>query len=94
MEYLSYVLIAVFIVLSILMCVQESQKKILAFPLALLLCLIITPFAVYILYLFLPERNPRGCQHCGNRRNESPYCGLCGKNELGAFHPCWKEKNN
>lgn len=94
MEYLSYVLIAILIVLSVLMCFQESQKKVLSFPLALLLCLIITPFAVYILFLFLPEKNPKGCIHCGNGRNESAFCGLCGKNELGAFHPYWKVKNN
>ncbi len=92
MEYLKIITLSLLIILTVLMCLQESKRKTLSFPLALLLCFIITPFGVYLLFRFLPNRNPIGCLHCGNKSNESEYCGLCGKNAEGNFYPGWIQK--
>jgi hypothetical protein len=33
------------------------------------------------------EKNPKGCNWCGNEYNEAIYCGLCGKNVEGEIRP-------
>lgn len=77
----------VYLVLTVLMCVQESKKRKLNLFFAFILCVLITPLFAYFVFLLLPERNPRGCKWCGNNENEAVYCGLCGKNEKGDYHP-------
>jgi hypothetical protein len=80
---------AIYILLSLMMCIQESRRKRINFYLALLLCIFITPFFAYLVMGMLPARYPRGCSWCGNALNEAEYCGLCGKNEKGEFRPRW-----
>jgi RsiW-degrading membrane proteinase PrsW (M82 family) len=92
MNLFSVILGSCLIILSVLMCYQESKRKPISFLVAILLCFIITPIGVYLLYRFLPNKNPIGCMHCGNSKNEAEYCGICGKNILGDFHPTWNKK--
>lgn len=75
------------IALSVLMCLQESRKREINFFVALLICALITPLVGYFIILAFPLRNPRGCQWCGNTKNEAEYCGICGKNALGELKP-------
>lgn len=72
-----------YIFISVMMCLQESNNRKINFVAALLLSLIITPFFAYFVFGLLPARNPKGCNWCGNKKNEAEYCGLCGKNEQG-----------
>jgi multisubunit Na+/H+ antiporter MnhG subunit len=65
------------------MCLQESKKRKIHFVVALLFCLLITPFFAYFIISAQGLRNPRGCNRCGNTKNEAEYCGLCKKNEFG-----------
>jgi hypothetical protein len=76
-----------YIVVSVLMCIQESNNRKINFVLALILCIAITPFFAYFVFGILPARNPRGCNWCGNKKNEAEYCGLCGKNEKRDLRP-------
>ncbi len=78
-----YVIVAVFLALTVLMCWQESKRRKIQFPVALLLCFVTTPLFGYFIISTRPLRNPRGCQWCGNDKNEAEYCGICGKNENG-----------
>lgn len=82
-----YVVALVFIVLTILMCWQESQRRKISFPIALILCLVATPIFGLFIIQSRPLRNARGCSFCGNEQNEAEYCGICGKNELGELRP-------
>lgn len=78
------VLIALgFLVLTVLMCRQESQKKKINFWLALLICFAATPIFGYFIVSSFPVRNPIGCKWCGNAENEVEFCGVCGKNMDG-----------
>lgn len=74
-----------FLVLTILMCRQESQKKKINFWLALLICFAVTPIFGYFIVSSFPLRNPIGCKWCGNAENEVEFCGICGKNEEGTL---------
>jgi hypothetical protein len=76
-------IIIVFLVLTVLMCRQESQKKKINFWLALLICFAATPIFGYFIVSSFPLRNPIGCKWCGNAENEVEFCGICGKNEEG-----------
>ena len=55
-----------FMVLTTLMCRQESQKKKINFWLALLICFAVTPIFGYFIVSSFPLRNPIGCKWCGN----------------------------
>jgi 4-amino-4-deoxy-L-arabinose transferase-like glycosyltransferase len=83
MNYIFYILAPIAIVLTLLMCWQESKSRKIHVVVAVILCLLITPFFAYFLISSQPLRNPRGCNWCGNKKNEAEYCGLCGKNENG-----------
>lgn len=72
-----------FLVLTVLMCRQESQKKKINFWLALLICFAATPIFGYFIVSSFPVRNPIGCKWCGNAENEVEFCGICGKNADG-----------
>lgn len=91
MNLISIIIGSILFVITILMCLQESKIKAMPFWISFPLCFIISPFAVALIYSFMPMKNPIGCSHSGNTFNEAEYCGLCGKNELGNFHPCWKK---
>lgn len=77
------IFIIVMLVLTVLMCRQESKRRKISFTTALLICLIISPLFGYLFISSRPLRNPRGCVWCGNEENEADYCGICGKNEAG-----------
>lgn len=78
-----YIVIGVLLTITILMCLQESKKRKINFFVALFLCLITTPLFGYFIVSGRPLRNPKGCKWCGNEKNETEYCGVCGKNENG-----------
>lgn len=82
--------IIVIAVLAILMCLQESRRRKISFPLALLACIVATPLAGYLIIVSRPLRQPPGCSWCGNGDNEAAYCGLCGKNVQGMVRPAGK----
>lgn len=75
---LVYVFIAIFLVLAVLMCYQESKRRQINFYIALLLSLVFTTIISYIIILNRPLREARGCVSCGNTKNESDVCGMCG----------------
>lgn len=81
--FLLFLLGIFYIIISILMCIQESKTRKISLPVALVLCLLITPFFAYFIFGLMPARYPKGCKWCGNKKNEAAYCGLCGKNEAG-----------
>lgn len=78
-----YIFLFVLLSLTVLMCVQESKKRIIGFVPALALCIVLTPFFGYFVISSRPLRSARGCKYCGNLRNEAEYCAVCGKNEVG-----------
>jgi hypothetical protein len=80
--FLGFVII-IYVVLAVLMCLQESHKRKINFFVALILSILITPFFAYFAIGLFPARNPKGCKWCGNKYNEAEFCGMCGKNELG-----------
>lgn len=76
-------LAVIYVTITVLMCLQESNNRKINFIVALLVSLVITPFFAYFVFGLLPARNRKGCNWCGNTKNEAEYCGLCGKNEQG-----------
>jgi hypothetical protein len=50
---------------------------------AFIIGLLLTPIVSLILVSGSGSNNPRGCEHCGNKKNEALFCGLCKKNEEG-----------
>ena len=77
-----YFLLGLLLLLTILMCWQESRRRQISFVVALLLCLLLTPLIGYFIVFNRPMRNA-GCAWCGNPLNEAEYCGICGKNSEG-----------
>jgi len=75
------------VVLTLLMCVQESRKRKIHFAVALLLCILLTPLLGYFIISNQPLRNQQPCNWCGNTQKETIYCGICGKNEAGEIRP-------
>lgn len=75
--------LTVLLVLTVLMCFQESQKRKINFFVALIICVVLSPLFGYLIISSFKLRNPRGCEWCGNTHNEAEYCGLCGKNQEG-----------
>ena len=73
------IFLVIYIVLALLMCYQESQKRKISFVVALAMCLVLTPFIGYVIILNRPLRSAIGCDWCGNAKNESEICGVCGK---------------
>lgn len=71
------------LVLTILMCLQESKKRKITFWKAFIICLLISPFFGYFIITNHGLRNPAGCKWCGNEKNEAEFCGICGKNVEG-----------
>jgi hypothetical protein len=78
-----YIFLAVLMTLTILMCLQESKKRKIGFIPALALCIVLTPLFGYFVILSRPLRSARGCEYCGNSKNEVEYCAVCGKNVEG-----------
>jgi 4-amino-4-deoxy-L-arabinose transferase-like glycosyltransferase len=85
MNYIFYILAPIAIVLTLLMCWQESKKRKIHFVIAIILCVFITPFFAYFIISTQGLRNPKGCNWCGNIKNEAEFCGLCGKNVEGVM---------
>lgn len=82
--------VIVIAVLAILMCRQESRRRKISFPLALLTCIVTTPLIGYFIIVPRPLRQPQGCKWCGNMDNEAAYCGICGKDAQGMVRPSGK----
>ncbi len=83
MAYLIFIPSIAYIIIAILMCRQESKNRKINFFIALLICLIITPFFGYFVISNFALRNPKGCKWCNNSENEAEYCGICKKNDAG-----------
>lgn len=77
------IFVIAYIVIILLMCKQESGYRKINFFVAVLICVIITPFFGYFVISNFPLRNPKGCKWCNNSLNEAEYCGICRKNEEG-----------
>lgn len=78
-----YIILGGLLVLTVLMCYQESNKRKISFPAALLICIITTPLLGYFIISSKPLKSAKGCTWCGNKRKETEYCGICNKNESG-----------
>lgn len=78
-----YIFLSILLILTLLMCVQESKKRKIGLIPSIAICILITPIFGYFIISNRPLRNPKGCIHCNNQFNEAEYCGVCGKNELG-----------
>ncbi|MCP9768982.1 hypothetical protein EGI22_13765 [Lacihabitans sp. LS3-19] len=83
MAILAVVLAIGYLVLIVLMCKQESQKRKINFFIAIPICLIISTFFGYFVISNFGLRNPKGCKWCNNIYNEAEFCGVCNKNEEG-----------
>lgn len=80
--------VSLFIILiTILMCKQESERRKVNFFVAILICVIISPLFGYFIITSFKLRNPIGCNWCGNEYNEAEYCGICKKNINGDLRP-------
>jgi glucan phosphoethanolaminetransferase (alkaline phosphatase superfamily) len=75
------------IVITILMCKQESKRRKVNFFVAILICILITPLFGFFVISSFKLRTPIGCKWCGNEYNEAEFCGICKKNELGNLRP-------
>lgn len=82
-DLIVFLIVTFFIIITILMCLQESKKRKINVFVALLICCLATPIFGYFIVSSFALRNPAGCQWCGNKDNEAEYCGLCGKNAEG-----------
>lgn len=71
------------LLLTILMCWQESRKRKINFFVAMLICFATSPLLGYFIISGFPLKGSKGCQWCGNTDNEVEFCGVCGKNEAG-----------
>ncbi|MCG9910990.1 MAG: hypothetical protein MH137_06780 [Flavobacteriales bacterium] len=80
---ITYIFLALFIILAFLMAHQESKKRKISFWKAILFCVLLSPIIGFFIISNYPLRNAPGCQWCGNSENEAEYCGICGKNEEG-----------
>ncbi len=80
-------LLVIFGVLAVGMAWQDGRKRSCGFFGALALCLVLTPLFGYFAVLLFPMKKPMGCTWCGNKANESVYCGVCGKNSAGLVDP-------
>ncbi len=89
--YFFYILIPVYIILSVLYSWHEGRKKATGFIGTLLLILLI-PFIGYWIVELLSNKKAKGCNWCGNKYNEAEYCGLCGKNEIGEIRTGFKQR--
>jgi 4-amino-4-deoxy-L-arabinose transferase-like glycosyltransferase len=83
MNYIFYLLAPIAIILTLLMCWQESKRRKIHVAMAILICILATPLFGYFIISSFALRNPVGCNWCGNTKNEAVYCGLCGKNKEG-----------
>ena len=75
------------VVITVLMCWQESRKRDIHFVVALLICLLTTPFIGYFIISSRKLRNSIGCRWCGNSANEAVFCGICNKDAVGNLRP-------
>jgi hypothetical protein len=84
---MGFLVVAIILGLTVLMCLQESKRRKISFLSALLICILLTPLIGYFIVSNKPLRMTRGCKWCGNQQNESEYCGICNKNESGELKP-------
>ena len=89
--YFFYILIPVYIILSVLYSWHEGRKKATGFIGTLLLILLI-PFIGFWIVELLSNKKAKGCNWCGNKYNEAEYCGLCCKNEIGEIRTGFKQR--
>ncbi len=82
---MDYIIGVIFLVLVVGMAWQDGRPRTCGFAGALAICVLATPiFGYFIVHLF-PLKNPKGCKWCDNKKNESEYCGMCGKNDAGVL---------
>jgi hypothetical protein len=78
-----YIIIcAIFIIIIIGFCYEQSNKREINFVVALLLCVLLTPIIAYYIFHLLPLRHPLFCSNCGNTKSEKRICGVCGNDIL------------
>jgi multisubunit Na+/H+ antiporter MnhG subunit len=75
---MAIIFLIMWIVLSVLMCFQESKKRKINFVVALLICLILSPIIGYFIISSRPLRNALYCPTCSNTKSERLICGVCG----------------
>jgi hypothetical protein len=75
-----------FIPIFILYCYQRGQQKKAGFIIVLLIMIFCTPFIGYWIVEALPNHKIP-CPWCGNKKNETEYCGICHKNMAGKLKP-------
>jgi D-alanyl-lipoteichoic acid acyltransferase DltB (MBOAT superfamily) len=82
MNWIVLILGIIFIPLLIMYCIQRGKQKKagLLWVIAIMICC--TPFFGYFIVEAMPNHKTQ-CKHCGNKYNESIYCGICGKDEAG-----------
>jgi uncharacterized membrane protein len=65
-------------------CYQVSKERKIHFIVALLICILATPFGGFLLMGIFPKRHVLNCMNCGNTKSERSKCGVCG-NEIVAL---------
>lgn len=91
MAITSYILAIIPIAIHIGYYIEIIRTKKIHFLIAL--PLVLFSMASFMLIYFLLEnlsaKKKRICEKCGNTANEAEYCGLCGRNVSGEYHPGW-----
>ena len=82
MSWITILFTIFFIPIFLLYCYQRGQQKKAGTLWVFLIMIFCTPFFGYFIVEGLPNYK-RPCQWCGNKFNESDFCGICGKSEAG-----------
>jgi hypothetical protein len=70
--------------LTILYCIEQSKKRRVSLWIAILLCVVCTPFIGAAIIGLLRPRVLFTCYNCGNSKSEKPYC-FAGSTDLMAL---------
>lgn len=83
----------IYIFFSFKTCQEVSCERKINLYVAIFLFITLTPLIGYVIACQFKLRNSRGCKWCGNKDNETEFCGLCLKNEIGKFREIIIKKN-
>jgi len=61
----------------------EGRHRSCGFGGALVIALLTSPFLGYFIVMGFAQKNPIGCNWCGNAANEAVICNLCDKDAMG-----------